>query len=231
MVFRDSFRGALRISDYLCRMDSRLPIRRFGLGKLLLLNLLLLLASGVSAQSEDPLVERFSLTLDDGRVLLNWVTRPGTTCDGVDVLRATDSIHFELIHHIPGICGGPNDAFSYSFLDEHPIANHTNYYRIGFDRLGESTIRSIDVVTLDATGFQVRPNPVTDVSRLYFANESREVCSLSLIDMGGIVQGEWQTSQDFFVVDGTDLLPQLYAFRIQNTEGQVIAKGRLLVQK
>jgi hypothetical protein len=49
--------------------------------------------------------------------------------------------------------------------------------------------------------------------------------------MGGIVQGEWQTSQDFFVVDGTDLLPQLYAFRIQNTEGQVIAKGRLLVQK
>ena len=212
-------------------MDSRLSFRRIGLGKLLLLNLLLLIASGAVAQSDDPLVERFSLTIDDGRVLLNWVTRPGTTCDGVDVLRSTDSVNFELIHHIPGICGGPNDAFSYTYLDEHPIANHTNFYRIGFDRLGESTIRAIDVVTLDAAGFQIRPNPVTDVSRLYFANESREVCTLSLIDMGGIIHGEWQTSQDFFVVNGTNLLPQLYAFRIQNAEGQAIAKGRLLVQK
>ncbi|MEY3444831.1 MAG: hypothetical protein RLZZ519_3112 [Bacteroidota bacterium] len=212
-------------------MNVGLPIRSFGFGKLLLLNLLLLVASGVSAQSEDPLVERFSLTLDDGRVLLNWVTRPGTTCDGVDVLRATDSVHFELIHHIPGICGGPNDAFSYSFLDEHPVANHTNYYRIGFDRLGESSIRSIEVVTLDATGFQVRPNPVTDVSRVFFANDGHENCTLSLIDPRGIVQAELQTSQDFFVLDGAPLQPQVYAFRIQNGEGKLLAKGRLLVQK
>lgn len=212
-------------------MVHGLPSTLRRIGSLLLLSLLLLFASRLPAQSDDPLLERFSLTPDDGRVLLNWVTRPGTTCDGVDVLRSTDSVNFELIHHIPGICGGPNDAFSYSYLDEHPVANHRNFYQIGFNRLGESTIRAIEVVTLDATGFQVRPHPVTDVSRLYFANESHDVCTLSLIDPRGIVQGEWQTSQDFFVVDGTNLLPQVYAFRIQNEEGQVIAKGRLLVQK
>lgn len=182
------------------------------------------------AQNEDPYLERFGLTRDDSRVLLNWVTRPGTTCEGVDIMRSVDSSHFEVIHHVPGICGGPNDAFSYTFLDLAPVPNRRNFYRLGLGRLGETHSYGIDVVKLDQTGYQLRPNPVTDVSRLYFDNAERQTCNLRIIGMNGHVVAEYSTKDEFFSVDAQDLRGGLYVFQVRSEDGKALVSGRLLVQ-
>lgn len=190
---------------------------------------LLLPQSGL-AQMDDPYLVRFGLNRDDGRVLLNWVTRPGTTCEGVDILRSVDSVHFELIHHVPGICGGPDDAFSYTFLDVSPVPNRRNFYRLGLGRLGETNSYGIDVVKLDETGYQLRPNPVTDQSRLYFDNADHQNCQLRILGMNGIIAQEQSTKDEYFSVEADRLRSGLYVFEIRSEDGKSLATGRLLVQ-
>ncbi|MFN8395856.1 MAG: T9SS type A sorting domain-containing protein [Bacteroidia bacterium] len=185
---------------------------------------------GAWAQDNDPYLERFSLTRDDERVLLNWVTRPGTTCEGVDIMRSVDSTSYEVIYHVPGICGGPDDAFSYSFLDLAPVPNRRNFYRLGLGRLGETHSYGIDVVKLDQSGYQLRPNPVTDLSTLYFDNADRQSCELRIMSMNGVVVSALTTKEEFFSVDASTLRAGLYVFQIRSEDGKALTGGRLLVQ-
>lgn len=191
-----------------------------------------LIAAFVSARlpaQSDPLLERFAIQHDNGHVLLDWVTRPGTTCEGVDVFRSTDSLNFTRIHHIPGICGGPTTSIAYSYIDEHPVANYRNYYRLSFGNLGTSAIRSVEVVALGKEGYQVRPNPVVDFASVYFENSAFDRCRLVLVDASGSIVEEWETPSNRFEVDATGLRPGLYFLRIQDPEGKIKAKGKLLV--
>ena len=210
-------------------MKLKMSIPRTLLGKSLMLGLVLLLSFiAVPAQS-DALLERFSISKNDGRVLLNWVTRPGSTCDGVDVMRSTDSLSFETIYHIPGICGGPNTAISYTYLDERPVANFRNYYRLGLGSSGTTSVRSIEVVDLGNNGLQVRPNPVVADSKIYFDNVTREACQLFLVSAAGVVVGKWETRDEFFELHAPDFQPGMYFLRILDAEGKELAKGKLVV--
>jgi hypothetical protein len=189
----------------------------------------LLLCLRLPAQS-DPYLEHFSITHDDGRVLLNWVTRPGSTCEGIDIMRSTDSIHYTSIHHIGGICGGPNSAISYSHIDESPVVNHRNYYRLQLGTVGTTSVRAIEVVDLQGNGFLIRPNPVVETSRIYFDNVSHALHRLSLIDLQGVVRQTLETRDEFFIVEAAALQPNLYFLHIQDEEGRFKAQGKLLVR-
>ena len=192
------------------QMKTRKTISSVQFGKLALLGLLMAIwAVSVHAQS-DPYLEHFSLAKDDSHVLINWVTRPGNTCDGVDVMRSTDSVNYAVIHHFGGICGGPTTSISYSYVDEHPVANFRNYYRLALGNVGTSSVRSVDVVELGKEGIQIRPNPVIDVSKVYFENARSERCHLSLINGVGVVVGTWETQTEFFLLDAQAFQPGMY---------------------
>lgn len=210
-------------------MKIEMSMLRTLLGKSLLIGFMLALSVIALPAQSDLLLEHFSISKNDGRVLLNWVTRPGSTCDGVDVMRSTDSISFETIYHIPGICGGPNSALSYSYLDEHPVANYRNFYRLGLGSSGTTSVRAIEVVDLGNSGHQVRPNPVVATSKIYFDNGGRGVCQLTLVSQAGVVVGQWETREEFFEVQATDFEPGMYFLRIQDADGKALAKGRLVV--
>lgn len=186
---------------------------------------------GLFAQDDDPLLEYFGLVKDGDAVLLNWVTRPGTTCEGVDVERSVDGVSFSSIHHIPGICGGPDEAYSYSHRDEAPVANRLNHYRLVMGRLGHSQSRSIEVVALGPGGLLVRPQPMAATGRVYFENAAAQSCHLRLIGLDGALRGLWETRQEYFEFDAGALPPGLYLLQVVNGEGALQAQGRLLVQR
>ncbi len=205
------------------------PILRPSLCKGPLLGLALLLSALTLSAQPDPLLEHFSISQNDGRVLLNWVTRPGSTCEGVYVMRSTDSLNYELIYHYPGICGGPNTAMSYSYLDEHPVANYRNFYRLELGRVGTTGVRAIEVVDLRDQGYQVRPHPVVATSKVYFDNPNREPCLLVLINTLGIVQAQWETREQSIDLQSSNFQPAMYFLRIQDPDGKVKAKGKVLI--
>ena len=82
------------------------------------------------------------LEVHDG-IFINWQIDSGYTCQGVDILRSEDGVDFEEIGHISGVCGSLSKPVAYSFLDEHPISNSNNHYRLKLNGHGFTEILNL----------------------------------------------------------------------------------------
>ncbi|MGB6037719.1 MAG: T9SS type A sorting domain-containing protein [Cryomorphaceae bacterium] len=173
----------------------------------------------------------FSATEVSGKVFLDWTMNLGQTCNGIDITRSTDNLNFEPIGNIQGICGSPFDTVSYSFIDESPVLNQINYYRLQLGNLGPSRTISVEIINLEGTGFQVRPNPFVDIGRIYFDNDRSEAHRLILISTQGSTLRELATRNDFFELNVSDLPAGAYIFRIESDDGFVKVVSKLVVAR
>lgn len=189
---------------------------------------MLAIATSVFGQG-DAFLEHFSVIETDGGVLLNWTTRMGNTCNGIDILRSTDSIHFEEVGHIAGICGSPGASQAFTFTDLNPAINHRNFYKLNLGSVGVSSVRALDIVELRNGGALIVPHPVTDRARLYVENAAHSRCALTLVDRQGIVRGVQETTAEYFDVEGRAYPNGLYFFKVVNAEGMQLATGKLLL--
>jgi hypothetical protein len=194
-----------------------------------LLCMLLLPLLPLRAQA-DPFLESFSIVKDGDHVLLNWATRPGITCQGIDVLRSADQVAYTAIHHFEGICGGPTASVSYQYIDEHPLPNTRNYYRLSLGDLGMSGERSVEVILLGRAGYRVQPHPASGQATVHFDNAHLEPCRMFWADITGLQVGDWQTQGEFFAVDVTAFRPGIYVLRIQDSEGRSKATGKVVIR-
>jgi hypothetical protein len=190
--------------------------------------LLLALAAPAMAQGDD-FLERFSVLGNEGNVLLQWTTRSGNTCNGIEILRSTDSIHFDEVGRIAGVCGSPGEAQAFTFTDLAPVINQTNYYKLNLGSVGVSSVRAIEVVSLQAP-FLIKPHPVVAESKLYFENSNHEACTLTLISPQGQPAFTQDTRAEYFVIDASAHFPGIYFFKIQNPEGMRIATGKIMLR-
>jgi len=194
--------------------------------------LIILTLSFSHARAQDGIVQLpFSAKEVSGKVFLNWTMNLGQTCNGIDITRSTDNLNFSPIGNIQGICGSPFDTVSYSFLDESPIPNQINYYRLQLGNLGPSKILSIEIIDIQGTGFQVRPNPIVDVGRIYFDNDQSEEYRLTLISVDGLALRQLITRNDFFDLNVSELSTGAYIFRIESNEGLVKVVSKLMVAR
>jgi hypothetical protein len=191
-----------------------------------------LLALSSKAQGQDGTVQlEFSATEISGKIFLAWTMNFGQTCNGIDITRSTDNLNFSTIGDIQGVCGSPTDTVSYSFIDESPNPNQINYYRLTLGNLGPSQTLSVEIINLEGTGYQVRPNPIIEQGRIYFDNDRSEEHGLTLFSVNGLAIKELTTRSDFFEINTSDLPAGLYIFRIENNQGADKAAGKLLVAK
>ncbi len=174
---------------------------------------------------------RFTATEANGRVFLDWTMNFGQTCNGIDITRSTDSLNFDVIGDIQGICGSPTDTVRYAFTDEFPVPNKTNFYRLVLGNLGPSQTVKVDIVDIDDTGYQVRPNPITESGRIYFQNDRSQAHILTLFTISGKAVEETITRSDFFEINSAKLEAGLYVFRIESEKGQSRVNGKILVTK
>ena len=171
----------------------------------------------------------FRIAESDYKVLLQWIIREGNTCDGVRVYRSADSIFFEEIGRIEGVCGSPYSAVAYDFTDSVPLLNRKSFYRLELGNLGISETLSIMLVDFSANNYRVVPHPATSGSRIYFQNPRNQQHQLHFFSANGKTEAKLLTTDAFFALSATKLRAGMHLFIIKNERGLVVASGSLLI--
>jgi len=181
------------------------------------------------AQSQSVL-GKFSALESGGKIYLNWLVLAGNSCNDVEIHRATDTLHFKRIAINPGVCGSLSQALSYDFTDEHPVQNATNYYRLNLGVYGYSAVVAVDVIRIDPSGYQLRPNPMQQEGLIYFDNDNQELLQVTIHSINGQVTATYTTSSDTILVDSSSLSGGIYFFTLSNMQGALKLRGKFSVQ-
>ena len=170
----------------------------------------------------------FNIDISGGQVLLAWTIKSGSTCNGMQIYRSQDSIEYELIEDIQGVCGDLSSPVSYTFTDSEPEPNTTNYYKISFGGTQESNVLSIDVYNILNNSYLLKPNPVTGISDLYFNNDNQNELVLKVYgDFGDVIYTD-TTNSTKFILDRSHFASGMYYFSLENLNTRNIINGKAL---
>lgn len=178
---------------------------------------LFLTSFGVLAQNES-VIPYFRASEFSGKVFLEWEIQQGNTCNGIDILRSTDSLNFQWIGDIEGICGSTEESVRYTFTDNSPLLNSINYYRLNLGGVGFSWIINLEVIHLGAGNYALFPNPVVSTSELHFDNDQGKKVTLSIIDFSGKEVQSYETEGEFFTIASNEFEQGKYLFEIRDKE-------------
>ncbi|HYV95325.1 MAG TPA: T9SS type A sorting domain-containing protein [Chitinophagales bacterium] len=186
--------------------------------KILLVLVLTINTSVAFAQSD--LLAHFSGRQIENYIHLDFTVHGGITCSGTEVQRSTDSIHFETIGTIPGVCGSSNFDVSYSFDDSLPVKNQFNYYRINFGQFGYSKVIKLWYVDY-GNEFVVVSNTI------FFSNPNHENLTLSIFNLQGQMIQSWQTYGDAVSLDWRVFPSRMYFFQVRNAQ-KILFSGKFV---
>lgn len=189
----------------------------------------LLFATMVAFGQNEDVIHGLNATEFNGKVLVSWAIKQGNTCNGVQVLRSSDSVNFTQIGSIEGICGSTAEEIQYSFTDLNPIVNSVNYYRLSLGGVGFSWIISTEVIDVGETNYLLSPNPITEESTLYFNNDSGKLLTISFYNVHGKLSTELFTTSESQRLNEINLESGLYYFTITENNSDSVVKGKLLV--
>lgn len=149
------------------------------ISRFLLISILCSSFNALIAQSLHPILESFTLTRNTDEINANFGIIGGASCVGVELQRSIDSVNFEVVAFIPGICGGTDRTEFYSISDADPVPNVINLYRLNLGSEGKSGIVGIFYVPLES-GIAIYPNPANDLINILIDNPLRKNYSLSI---------------------------------------------------
>ena len=190
-----------------------------------LFSILLFLCSPCQSQN---ILADFNIDLSDGKVLLAWTIKSGSVCNGMQIFRSQDSVQYELIEDIQGVCGNLSSPVSYTFTDSEPELNATNYYKIAFGGEQESNVLSIEVYNILNNSYLLKPNPVRGISDLYFNNDNQNELVLKVYDAFGDVIYTDKTNSTRFVLDRSYFSSGIYYFSLENLTTRNSINGKAL---
>ena len=113
------------------------------------------------------LLQDFSGYQQDRQLMLRWTFRSGSLCEGTRIERSADGHTFQQIGEVPGICGNPETAFTYTFTDSLPKTNAINHYRLELGNFGFTGVISVEHITTGTKGFVVL-NTDTGHTKVFF---------------------------------------------------------------
>tara|TARA_B100001057_G_scaffold490395_1_gene578563 strand:+ start:5156 stop:5722 length:567 start_codon:yes stop_codon:yes gene_type:complete len=179
--------------------------------------------------SSQSILDDFAIDLNQGKVLLAWTIKSGNVCNGIQIYRSSneDSINFELIEDIQGVCGDLISAVAYTYTDETPTPNKVNYYKL---LLGQefSDVLGIEVLFIPSRSYMLKPHPVRNSSALYFNNSNNHNFELKIFDDFGSIVYLHETNSNRFILDSTMVASGLYYFTLENKSEKSIINGKAL---
>lgn len=187
------------------------------------------LSFGSFSQNED-VINSFTATEFNGKVVLSFAIKQGNTCNGVLILHSIDSVNFTQIGSIEGICGSSQAEINYNFTDITPEKNEVNYYRLSLGGIGFSWIVSAEVIDIGANNSLLRPNPIGEYSELFFDNETNATMTLEIYSSKGILVKKEQTSSELFILSKSDFDSGMYFYSIFIEGKTPEIKGKFIVQ-
>lgn len=198
--------------------------------KIIILSFYFILESQESYGQTITVLDDLSAFESNGKIQLLWTITSGSTCNGTQIYRSTDSLNYVQIGEIPGICGSTSSARSYTYTDDHPVKNMVNYYRIELGGIGYSGHVSYEVIDFTNKEYQIRPNPVIDQAKLFFSNDKNMESQLIVHNTNGIAILTLITKEAFFEINSDLLLSGIYYFQIATFDNSPITSGKLIVQ-
>lgn len=163
------------------------------------------------------------------QVQLRWVISSGQTCNGTFIERSTDTIHWKQIGDIPGICGSSSAPVPYTFIDDSPVINAVNFYRLELGGQGYSVVIGVPYYDYTNEGFVLIPNPVDEATTLYFSTSKTEAYTVSLFDMTGKKVQQYSGKGESQKLDISHLQAGSYLFVILR-QGKKNVSGKLIVR-
>jgi len=200
------------------------------IAKFFLLLLLILQTTKISFGQKHPILANFSISEFKCDVFLRWSILAGSSCDGIQIYRSTDSINYTEIGSINGICGSVEYEQPYDFTDNNPVKNKINYYRLELGLQGFSQIVSVEIFEIETNGYQIRPHPANNETKIYFNNNKRQEQRFILYNNNGIEVFTTTTNDNFLELNTVLLQSGIYFFKISDSANTPIAQGKLLVQ-
>jgi hypothetical protein len=197
--------------------------------RILLMILSLILCEFTNGFAQETSLDRFTASEINNRVYLEWIISAGNTCQGIHILRSTDSINFIQIGNIDGVCGNITTPQGYNFTDDNPVKNKINYYRLELGGIGLSKIVSVEIIDLQSGGYQVRPHPITSKAIIYFSNPGQRVCQLNIYSISGNEVLHQDVYDSSFYISKGELQTGFYFFTITTREGTRIMNGNFLI--
>jgi len=70
--------------------------------------------------AQSPILDKFDVTANHQQVFISCTIGSGNVCNGIEIWRSMDSINFNIVGDIPGICGSLAEPVNYYFIDENP---------------------------------------------------------------------------------------------------------------
>lgn len=170
----------------------------------------------------------FELINQPNGVQVRWTITAGNTCNGTRIERSTDSLHFEAVGEISGICGDSTVAVPYTYLDEAPPANQTIYYRLYLGGLGFSEIKSTFFIQPGPNKYWVSKHTMTGPRTVYFNNPNAAEIMVRVFNQSGQQVYEAETRSNFIQVPSITGKTKDIALFIQLfRDGELFAKGKI----
>ena len=180
------------------------------------------------AQNEH-VIGNFSVSELNEKVLLTWSIKQGYTCNGIQILRSTDSINYTPIGSINGVCGSNQSDTPYEFTDLFPEKNTTNYYRLNMGGVGFSKVLAIEIIDPGMNSYLLQPNPVSDISELHFNNEAKNNIAFTVFTPNGIAVYSISTIDEVIFLNSSNFNSGFYLFRLINTTNGSVVNGKFFV--
>jgi len=132
-------------------------------------------------------LSHFSVSLQEGKAVLDWTTATELNNDYFQVERAGEDQLFLPIGQISG-AGNSSSSLDYQFIDENPLEG-SNYYRLRqVDFNGEFEIFQTIEVSFDSEGvlsFRSQYSSREDLLSIWIANPGKEVYHAEVLSLSG----------------------------------------------
>ncbi|NOR86015.1 MAG: T9SS type A sorting domain-containing protein [Bacteroidales bacterium] len=172
-------------------------------------------------------LDYFNATENNEEVFLKWAITRGETCNGILITRSTDSLNFEAVGKIDGVCGSPDFQQPYSFIDETPVKNKIIYYRLELGISSFSNIISIELIEKNGQGYQVRPQPLKEDGQIFFSNPDGKKWYLQVYNLNGKNIYQSSTIKESIQLKTDQWSSGLYVFVLSSEKEKI--RGKLIV--
>jgi len=191
--------------------------------------ILLLFTTG-SAFSQTAEIIQFSAEQQNENIKLSWTVGLGMTCYNVIIERSADSTSgFQPLHMYPGVCGSISAEEHYAYVDEDPIHNAFNFYRLDYGD-GFTRVAAVRHTHHGDDGYSLSFDPASRSAVVRFNNPQHQRFTFALYDVSGRLAATVSgTTDDELTIDAQPLPNGLYVFRFATQNGTAFV-GKLAVR-
>lgn len=184
------------------------------------------ISNSANAQIEG-FLDQFTGFQDGETIRLSWTIGSGNICNGTLIDRAPDTVSYEKIGEIAGICGNISSEESYEYIDENPFVNGHNYYRLRFGGVGNSNILDIEFLDLQGQGYTLIRDFNSGETGIYFYNPNGQEHRFRVFTVDGKLIQEETGTDNYFIVNNKHRITGVAVFEISDGS-KVSITGKLI---